>query len=257
MLTFKTSFVDFAPVRAKAAGATSFRGVPQAIFDTLPKSFYTSEIGEIPKGWQVKPIGDLVECVGGSTPSTANSEFWEAGTNPFCTPKDMSGLLSPILWDTERHITSAGVNRISSGLLPVGTVLLSSRAPIGYVAINYTPVSVNQGIIAMKPAVLPTEYIRFWLEFNMNTIKSNAGGTTFAEISKSKFRPILAVRPTENLLTAFSEFVGPLFGKIASNETERAKLSALRDTLLPKLISGELHAPDLAALGLTGGSDGS
>jgi type I restriction enzyme, S subunit len=90
----------------------------------------------------------------------------------------------------------------------------------------------------------------------MNTIKSSAGGTTFAEISKSKFRPISAARPPNNLLSAFADFAGPLFRRIASNETEHAKLSALRDTLLPKLISGELQAPDLAALGLTMARDG-
>lgn len=253
---FRAWFVDFAPVRAKLIGAASFRGMPPALFDTLPDSFVPSEIGEVPKGWQVKPIGELADCVGGSTPSTANPEFWESGENPFCTPKDMSSLTSAVLLDTERHITMAGVQRISSGILPIGTVLLSSRAPIGYIAINYAPVSVNQGIIAMKPTVLPTEYLRFWLELNMNTIESNAGGTTFAEISKSKFRPISAVRPPENLLTAFSDFSTPIFGRIASNEKERAKLSALRDTLLPKLISGELQAPDLAALGLTEARDG-
>ncbi|MBY5775651.1 restriction endonuclease subunit S [Rhizobium leguminosarum] len=253
---FRAWFVDFAPIRAKIAGAPSFQGMPEALFETLPDSFEPSKVGEVPKGWQVKPIGEMADCVGGSTPSTANPEFWDSGENPFCTPKDMSSLNSAVLLDTERHITLAGVQRISSGVLPIGTVLLSSRAPIGYIAINHAPVSVNQGIIAMKPTVLPTEYLRFWLEFNMNTIKSNAGGTTFAEISKSKFRPICAVRPPENLLAAFSDFSTPIFGRIASNEMERAKLTALRDTLLPKLISGELQAPSLAALDMEEMRDG-
>jgi type I restriction enzyme S subunit len=108
----------------------------------------------------------------------------------------------------------------------------------------------------MKPTILPAEYLRFWLEFNMETIKSNAGGTTFAEISKSKFRPILAVRPPEYLLSAFTSNARPVFERIASNETEAAILASLLDTLLPKLISGELKAPDPETLGLTEAGDG-
>ena len=250
-VVFRAWFVDFEPIRAKAAGAPSFRGMPQDLFDALPDSFETSEIGDIPSGWTVQPIGHLAECVGGSTPSTKNTEFWEGGVNAFCTPKEMSRLRSPVLWGTERYITDAGVDRISSGSLPVGTVLLSSRAPIGYVAITFTPVSVNQGIIAMKPSILSAEYLRFWLEFNMETIKSNADGTTFAEISKSKFRPILAIRPSDDLLSAFAANARPVFEKIASNESETSTLAALRDTLLVKLISGELEAPRLEALGLS------
>ena len=115
----------------------------------FPDRLVDSELGEIPEGWEVRPIGDVVRCVGGATPSTSNVAFWEGGKNPFVTPKDMSLLQSPVLLDSERHITDAGVDRISSKRLPPGTVLLSSRAPIGYLAIAVVPVSVNQGIIAM------------------------------------------------------------------------------------------------------------
>lgn len=249
---FRAWFVDFEPVRAKAAGATSFHGMRQDLFNTLPNSFEPSEIGEVPTGWKIETIGTLADCVGGGTPSTKNTMYWEDGTHPFCAPKDMSGLSSIVLRSTERHLTDAGVEKISSGALPVGSVLLSSRAPIGYIAINYVPVSINQGIIALKPKVLPTEYLRFWLEFNMSTIKSNAGGTTFAEISKSKFRPIAAVRPSDDILADFAATTRPSFDRVASNDTEISTLVALRDTLLPKLISGELEAPSLDALGLGG-----
>lgn len=248
---FRAWFVDFEPVRAKAAGGASFRGMPQPLFDALPTTFTDSDLGEIPEGWTVEPIGSLADCVGGGTPSTKNPEYWDDGSHPFCTPKDMSRLSSIALWDTERHVTDAGRNKISSGALPVGTVLLSSRAPIGYIAINYRPVCINQGIIALKPTILSSEYLRFWLEENMDTIKSNAGGTTFAEISKSKFRPILALRPSGEALDAFSAMTRSSLERVAANELEISTLAALRDTLLPKLISGELPAPDLDALGLT------
>jgi type I restriction enzyme S subunit len=161
---FKTWFIDFEPVRAKAAGATSFLGMPQRVFDQLPEELTEGERGPIPKGWEYTPIGDLVETVGGGTPSTKHAEYWDGGEHPFCTPKDMSGLTSPVLLDTERHITKAGVNKISSGQLPIGTVLLSSRAPIGYLAIAETPVSVNQGIIAMLTRDIPNTFVLLWTE---------------------------------------------------------------------------------------------
>ena len=89
---FRAWFVDFEPVRAKASGATSVRGMSQHLFDILPDSFEPSEIGEVPTGWKIETIGTLADCVGGGTPSTKNSTYWEDGTHPFCAPKDMSGL---------------------------------------------------------------------------------------------------------------------------------------------------------------------
>ena len=130
---FKSWFIDFDPVRAKAEGRNP--GLPKEIADLFPDSFEDSELGEIPKGWEVKPIGDVVRCVGGATPSTKKPQYWDGATNPFLTPKDMSSLSCPVILDTERHITDAGVEKISSKQLPIGTVILSSRAPIGYLTI--------------------------------------------------------------------------------------------------------------------------
>jgi len=172
-------------------------------------------------------------------------EFWDGGKNPFMTPKDMSLLNSPVILDTSRHITGAGVDKISSGRVPAGTVLLSSRAPIGYLAITKVPVSVNQGIIAMIcNKVLPNYYVLYWSKTNMDTIKRNAGGTTFAEISKVNFRPIRTIVPHERVLEAFVQQVEPLHKKVVLNLQKSGTLASLRDNLLPKLISGELRVPD-------------
>ncbi|KUK79867.1 MAG: Restriction modification system DNA specificity domain, partial [Mesotoga prima] len=208
-------------------------------------SFEDSELGEIPKGWGIKPIGQAVKCVGGTTPSTKNPAFWDGGKNPFVTPKDMSSLTSPVILDTSRHITDAGVDKINSGRLPIGSVILSSRAPIGYLAITEVPVSVNQGVIAMIcNKDLPNYYVLHWTETNMDTIKRNAGGTTFAEISKRNFRPIPVVVPQKLVLEAFVQQVEPLHKQVVLNLQESNTLASLRDTLLPKLISGELRVPD-------------
>lgn len=243
---FRAWFVDFEPVKVKAAGATSFPGMPQPVFDQLPRELVDSELGAIPAGWECAPIGELVEVVGGATPSTEEPVFWEGGEHPFCTPKDMSRLSSPILLDTERHITDAGVNQISSGQLPVGTVLLSSRAPIGYLAVAATPVSVNQGIIAVPPCAVPSAYVFFLIEASMETIKARAGGSTFAEISKRAFRPIPALRPAPSAFAAFDEIAQPYFSLIENNERESTLLVSIRDSLLPKLISGEVRVGESA-----------
>jgi len=262
---FKSWFVDFDQVyeNIKRKGAKAQRrkekedrlsaslrhGVPalnQEILDLFPDSFQDSDLGEIPKGWEIKTIGEAVRCVGGSTPSTKNVAFWNGGTNPFVTPKDMSSLTSPIILDTARHITDAGVDKISSGRLPAGTVLLSSMAPIGYLAITEVPLSVNQGIIAMIcDKALPNYHVLYWTEANMDTIKSNAGGTTFAKISKRNFRPIQVIVPHERGLEAYVQQIEPLHRRMVSNLQETNTLSSLRDTLLPKLISGELRVPDV------------
>jgi len=241
---FKSWFVDFDPVRAQAEGRKP-SGMNADTAALFPASFVDSPLGKIPKGWKVKSIGELARCVGGGTPSTKNPEYWLDGNHPFATPRDMSRLESKVILDTERHITDAGVKCISSRKLPVGTVLLSSRAPIGYLAIAETSVSINQGFIAMIcDGPLPNYYILFWVAENMDTILNNAGGTTFAEISKSNFRPIPALLPSQNVLERFVDMVQPLHKKIVQNLLENKNLINIRDTLLPKLLSGEISIKD-------------
>jgi len=244
---FKSWFVDFGPVRAKAEGRPPF-GMDAATAALFPGSFQDSPLGKIPKGCRVCPIGDVVEAVGGATPSTSNPAFWD-GEIHFATPKDMASLTAPILLDTERSITQAGLENISSGLLPKGTVLLSSRAPIGYLAILEVPVAVNQGIIAMIcDKELPNLYVLHWTRENMDTIIGNANGTTFQEISKRNFRPIQALVPPSDLLNRFVQLAAPLHGRIVANLFESRTLAAIRDALLPKLISGEIRVKDAERL---------
>src|SRR5690606_19269378 len=143
---------------------------------------------------------------------------------------------------TERRITDAGLARISSGLLPVGTLLMSSRAPIGYLAIASVPTAINQGFIAMPPGgLLPPSYLLFWARAHMDLIKQSANGSTFMEISKSAFRPIKVCVPAAGVIEAFNTFVEPLLRRIELNEQKTATLAETRDTLLPRLISGKLR----------------
>ncbi len=255
---FKSWFVDFDPVCAKAVVRRehpdwSNAQVSRAACPTLkpeiaelfPDEFETSELGEIPKGWEVKPISELTDVVGGSTPKTDRAEYWDGGTHHWATPKDLSALSVPVLLDTERKITNAGLAQISSGLLPKGTVLLSSRAPIGYLAIAEVPIAINQGFIAMKPHCgISNMFLLRWAHAFHEEIVSHANGSTFLEISKSSFRPIRTVAPPVPVMDAFDRVSQPLYRKVVENERESRTLTALRDTLLPKLISGELRVKD-------------
>ncbi len=239
---FQSWFVDFDPVRAKAEGRDP--GLPMPIADLFPDRFERSELGEIPVGWKVKTVGDLAEVVGGSTPSTKEPAFWEEGNHYWATPKDLSRLGGPVLLHTERRITDAGLSEISSGLLPAGTVLLSSRAPIGYLAVAEVPVAINQGFIAMKPKPGVSDlYLLLWAGFAHDEIMSRANGSTFLEINKANFRAIPAFSPSRSVMEAFGSTVQPVYARLVANERESHTLATLRDTLLPKLISGELSIP--------------
>ena len=236
---FQSWFVDFDPTRAKLQGGTL--GLPDETAQLFPDAFEDSPMGEIPAGWTVERIGDLAEVAGGTTPNTKQSTFWNPETHPWATPKDLSNLSMPVLLSTERQISDAGLAQIGSGLMPRGTVLLSSRAPIGYLAIAELPLAINQGFIAMKARKdVSNLFLLLWAHFSLELIKSRANGSTFLEISKSNFRVIETVRPTRDVMTAFDRLVRPLYERIANSERESFELAASRDLLLPRLISGEL-----------------
>jgi type I restriction enzyme S subunit len=177
---FQSWFVDFDPVGAKLDGREPV-GLDPDTAALFPDSFQESEAGHIPKGWSIEPVGQVVECVGGGTPSTSEPKYWGGGRHHWTTAKDFSSLQAPILLDTSRKLTDAGISRISSGLLPAGTLLLSSCAPVGYLAIASMPVAINQGFIALKCNHRATNFFMLnWCYTNMAEIQSRATGTTFA-----------------------------------------------------------------------------
>jgi type I restriction enzyme S subunit len=237
---FKDWFVDFGPTRAKAEGRPPY--LAPELWELFPDAL---DDEDKPVGWAISEIGKEVKAVGGATPSTKQPAFWAGGEHNWATPKDLSKIQSPVLLRTDRQITDAGVEKIGSGLLPVGTVLLSSRAPIGYLAIAEEPTAVNQGFIAMVcNKRLTNLFIFFWCEQNLDYIKGIAGGSTFAEISKKVFRPMAVVVPESKCILAFDEIVRPLYNKIVSNTKENETLAQTRDLLLPKLMSGEIRLRD-------------
>jgi len=233
---FRDWFVDFGPTRAKMAGTAPY--LSPDLWSLFPDRL--DDAGN-PEGWEASTIGDEVRVVGGSTPSTKDAEFWDGSLN-WATPKDLSNLSAPVLLKTNRKITEVGLAKISSGLLPVGTLLLSSRAPIGYLAIAEIPVAINQGFIGMLcEKRISNVFTWLWTLENMEAILSKANGSTFQEISKGNFRPLIVVMPNAAILEAFDALAKPLYQRIARNEQESRTLAQTRDLLLPRLMSGELR----------------
>jgi len=201
-----------------------------------------SELGEIPKGWIINIIGDIVTVKGGATPSTKVPSYWEGGTINWCTPKDLSMISVPVLIDTDRKITKEGLATISSGLLPKGTLLLSSRAPIGYLAISSIPISINQGFIGILcDRNVSNFYMLGWIKQNLEIIKNMANGSTFQEINKSSFKQIPIVVPPKEIIQPFDVIMDQLYSKVLLNEKQSKILSEIRDSLLPKLMSGKIR----------------
>ena len=243
---FRDWFVDFGPVKAKMAGDAPY--LSPDLWSLFPNCL---DDDGVPEGWSYSTIGAEVDAVGGSTPSTKNIEFWD-GDIAWTTPKDLSGLKSLVLLETSRRITSAGLAKISSGLLPKGTVLLSSRAPVGYLAITQIPLAVNQGYIAMRCGGRISNFFAFlWTKQNMDLILQNANGSTFLEISKKNFRPLPVIVADEHVHRQFDSMVKPFFEKIVANELESRTLAQTRDLLLPKLVSGEIRVGDVSSAELS------
>ena len=233
---FRDWFVDFGPTRAKMESRAPY--LSPDLWALFPDRL--DDEGN-PERWELSTIGDEVRVVGGSTPSTKEAEFWDGGIN-WATPKDLSNLAAPVLLETSRLITEAGLAKISSGLLPVGAVLLSSRAPIGYLALAEVPVAINQGFIGMIcDKRVSNVFTWLWTLENMNAILAKANGSTFQEISKGNFRPLPVVIPPEPVLQAFDAVARPLYERIAKNEKESRTLAQTRDLLLPRLMSGEIR----------------
>lgn len=236
---FKSWFVDFDPVVARAAGRAP-DGMSAHTASQFPYCLAPSALGPIPETWTVSTIGEEVRVVGGSTPSTARPEFWD-GPIRWATPRDLSGGGDSVLVETGRRLTGAGLKRISSGLLPQGTVLLSSRAPIGYLAVAAMPLAVNQGFIAMVcDGQLSNYYVLEWVRASMTRILTLTHGSSFPEIGKRNFRSLPVPVPPQAVLDAWDALAAPLYARIARSIEESLVLTELRGRLLEEFLGGQI-----------------
>lgn len=176
-----------------------------------------SKLGMIPKGWEVKTIADMGIVVGGATPSKKCDEYYAEKEIPWLTPKDLSNNKNLFIDRGAIDISEEGFKNSSTQILPQGSVLLSSRAPIGYVAISQNEVTTNQGFKSIVPNIsngFSSEYVYCWLKENMTVIENRATGSTFKEISGSELKKINAIIPERKLLDKYTECGHSLFKQI-------------------------------------------
>ena len=191
--------------------------------------------------WRIGTISDLGNVVGGGTPSKKVEEYYTSDGIAWITPKDLSNDKSKFVAHGETDITELGLAKSSATLMPKGTVLFSSRAPIGYIAIADGQVCTNQGFKSIVPFDnVGTAFVYYFLKENLSAIENVASGSTFKEVSGSTMKNFTAIIPDNDTLAEFQRFCSPLFEQHRALEYENRYLSSIRDTLLPKLMNGEI-----------------
>ena len=240
---FKSWFVDFDPVRAKAEGRST--GLPPEISDLFPDELVDSEIGEIPKGWNQVEIVDLCDYVSsGGTPARKTQEYWTDGDIDWFKTGELRD--RPLLHALEQ-ITNLGVEKSAAKLWQRHTILFAIYASptVGRLGYLTSPGTCNQaaaGLVAKQEIGMP---FVFWTLFNARKELQNiAVGAAQQNINVGILKAHKCLEPTHDLIAIFSEFGLVIERRRELIEKENLILSELRDTLLPKLISGELRIPD-------------
>ena len=207
--------------------------------------FIESSLGSIPAGWKVGQLSDICEIVGGGTPSKSHPEYYCKRGIAWITPKDLSVSKSKFSSRGSEDITSDGYKNSSAKLMPRGTVLFSSRAPIGYISIATNEICTNQGFKSAVPGIAGTGYLYYFLQANTEKIESKASGSTFKEASGSLMKALEVIIPADGIFNQFEAELAPILNKQENISSEIQTLTTLRDTLLPKLMSGELKINEI------------
>jgi len=269
---FKSWFVDFDPVKAKIAAIaeghdplraamSAISGKPDAELDALPPEHYAqlaataalfpdemeeSELGEIPKGWEINCISQFGDVVCGKTPSKANPEYFGDGI-PFIKIPDMHNSMYVV--SPSERLTALGAASQAKKTIPSGSICVSCIATVGKVVITYEPSQTNQQINSIVPKIPQyTAYLYFQMKEKEKEFHDLAsGGSATLNMNTSTFSKVSVLMPNFEILTKFSVLVTPLFSEILLRQKESAILSETRDTLLPKLLSGELSVTEATA----------
>ncbi len=251
---FKSWFVDFDPVHVRRgdppwspknrAGTGACPYMTQEILDLFPDSFKDSELGEIPEGWEVWRVADVGNVICGKTPATSISKYYSNNDVPFITIPDMHGKI--FVTTTQKSLSSTGAASQQKKTLPAGTLCVSCIATPGLVVITSEESQTNQQINSVIPNRSGETYFWFWRFRHLGDeiIASGSGGSVVTNLSTQRFSELRVLASPNVLRSYYNSLVAPLFDKIMANERESRTLAALRDTLLPKLISGELRVKD-------------
>jgi type I restriction enzyme S subunit len=242
---FHSWFVDFDPVRAKLDGRPP-AGLDPATAALFPDSFEDSPMGPIPTGWDIKMVCEIGDVICGKTPSTAVGEYYGKDM-PFITIPDMHGNVFAVF--TTRRLSQAGVRSQANKTLPPGSLCVSCIATPGLVVITSEESQTNQQINSLVPYADDETYFWYWIMRGLGTeIESNgSGGSVLTNLSKGRFATLKVIKPPLELIASYHSTIKPLFQKILANIHQSRTLATQRDTLLPKLLSGELSVAEMTS----------
>jgi len=230
---FQSWFVDFDPVRAKLDGRDPV-GLDPATAALFPEHLEDSPLGHIPKGWEMKTIGDIGDVICGKTPPTSISDYYGEDI------PDMHGNVFGAA--TARKLSHAGANSQANKTLPPGSLCVSCIATPGLVVITSEDSQTNQQINSVVPHQKEETYFWYWVMTGLGAeiASSGSGGSVLVNLSKGRFETLQVIKPPHALIRAYHNAVRPLFEAVLANTHQSRTLATLRDTLLPKLLSGEL-----------------
>lgn len=183
-----------------------------------------------------QPFTTLINVLGGGTPKTGNSEFWD-GSIPFFTPKDVG---TPYTFKTEKYITELGLKHCNSRLYPTNTTFVTARGTVGKISLAGVPMAMNQSCYALTSEIVDPLLVYFYVLKAVNALKHKASGAVFDAIVTRDFDGEIINILSDTDSEAALSIIKPMMEVIHNNSKENMRLSAARDTLLPKLMSGEL-----------------
>lgn len=237
---FRSWFVDFEPVSAKAAGRQPFGREPDAVL-VSPDHFESSAAGPVPVGWRAVPFSILVDILGGGTPKTDVSAYWD-GDIPWFSVVDTPAPGDLFVLRTEQTITQEGLDESAARLLGEGTTIITARGTIGNLALVGRPMAMNQSCYGLAgKSGYGSFFVYFATRELVEELQLRAHGSVFDTITRATFDSVTTVLPTPMAAARFDSVVAPLMARVRANLEESATLAALRDTLLPRLLSGEIR----------------
>jgi len=234
---FQSWFVDFDPVRVKLDGRQPV-GMDEATHVFFPDSFEDSPVGHIPAGWTVESISACCDRIhGGGTPRRDEPPYWIQGTIPGLTSGEVR---QPMITATENFITDSGLKESSEKWVPANTIVVALYgATAGQVSFLGTTATTNQAICSLIPKPQFEFFNSFAMRNSTTEMENKAVGSAQQNISKGIIEETVVVLPPTEVLRHFNLVAGPLFGTWIANIKQSHTLATLRDTLLPKLLSGE------------------
>jgi restriction endonuclease S subunit len=243
---FKSWFVDFDPVRAKQEGREP-EGMDADTAALFPDSFEESELGLVPKGWNHVPFTDTVYVIGGGTPKTSIPEYWN-GDIPWFSVVDAPTITDVFVIDTQKHITEQGLNNSSTKMLMEGTTIISARGTIGRLALVGREMAMNQSCYGLRGKADDSYFTYFSTYRLVESLKQRSHGSVFDTITTETMKGVFVVYPDKAVVQALETLLLPIMNRMKNNLEQAQTLTTLRDTLLPRLISGQLRLPDAETL---------